>query len=422
MPVPASLVSWQLRFILERTAPSITPLFNRIPVTNTAPPCEIAYFYVDVPSYVTFVTNRIFDATAPVNVWFHQDTPPTGTNTGDFLLIPSTTNGSRIISTDTNFPAPQLVPGSRYYLSVENPCPNGTNATFTIEVDFGVSFIRLTNMIPYGNTNSGITNMGANETYIYTVPTNALRAQFEIFGNTDRMTLSVRKGLPPPDLFNFDYASSNAGYNGELIVVLTNSEPVPLTPGDWFITAINIADAPLNYYVMASDWPETGRPFAITNSVWTTNSFCIYWTALPFVHYYVQGVPFLESPATTNWYTLSHTLTAFTNEASFCLVVPSPYHFLRVAEGLALEDVPHPPPLLAATIVTNGVQLDWLGSVTARYELQWLPALWPPPLVWNTFTNLATSGNGVFTILDDGTQTGGFLTNRFYRVRQIIVP
>ena len=421
LPMPQELASWQMRFILETLTPTIIPLFDRIPVTNAAPACQMAYFYVDVPSWVTFVTNRIVNADAPVNLWFNQDTPPTGTNAGDFLLLAGVTNGAYPISADTNYPTlPPLVPGSRYYLGVENPCANGSNVNFTIEADFGVQFIRLTNMIPYGTTNSGATN--ANDYYIYTVSTNALRAQFEIFNNTGRMLLSARKGLPPPDQLDFDYLSDNPATNAELIVVFTNSTPVPLSAGDWYLTAINPSGAPLSYYIMASEWPETGRPFSITNSIASTNDFCIYWTALPFVHYYVQGVPELTSPDTTNWYTLSHTMTAFTNEASFCLGLPSPYHFLRIAEGLALEDVPQPLPLLRAIVLTNGVQLDWLGSVTARYELQWTPSLDPPVVLWNAFTNLATSGNGVFTIFDDGTQTGGFLTNRFYRVRQLIIP
>ena len=54
--------------------------------------------------------------------------------------------------------------------------------------------IRLTNGIPYANTNSGGTS--TNDYYVYDVTTNAVRAQFEINGPTAPLTLVARKGLP----------------------------------------------------------------------------------------------------------------------------------------------------------------------------------------------------------------------------------
>jgi hypothetical protein len=414
------LNSWQLRFILETNVVPITPLFDRVPVTNTVPPCQFAYFYVDVPSWVSFITNRLLFADPPgVTVWFNQ-TSTTTTNFGpnDIAIIgPGSTGGSFLLSSNS---VPPLQSSSRYYLSVQTPCNITTNITFAIEVDFGIQFIRLTNMIPYVGTNSAGTN-GA-DYYIFTVSTNAARAQFEILNfPTTKMTLVARKGLPPPSLGTFDYISTNAGFNGELIVVITNSTPVALTPGDWFLTALNASGSPGAYAIMASEWPVTGRPFSITNVVMNTNGFCLTWEALNGVHYFVQGIPNLTDPA---WYAASFTQTETATNGSlqFCVPLPSPFQYFRISEDLSLIDVPQPPPTLLATLVTNGVQMKWFDSVTARYQMQWTHAL-NTPVVWTGFTNNAVSPfTGFFQFLDDGTETGGTNGPTFYRASQIIVP
>ena len=51
-------------------------------------------------------------------------------------------------------------------------------------------------------------------------------------GNAD---LVVRKGPPLPTLTSSDYGSFNAGNADENIYVLTNSQPVPLSAGRWYL-------------------------------------------------------------------------------------------------------------------------------------------------------------------------------------------
>jgi hypothetical protein len=421
-PAP-QLVSWQLSFILETNAPVITPLTDGIPVTNTLPACFTAFFLVDVPTWANYVTNRLLFATPPgVNVYFDQTTLPApgGTNVNDFPIIPGpSTSGSFTLYTNsltTNGSTPPLLPGSRYFLAVENPCANGTNVTFAIQVDFSVDAIVLTNMVPYTNSNSGATNSNS-QLYVYGVTTNAARVQFEINGSTADMTLVARRGLPPPSLGAFDYDSANPTTNDELIVVITNSVPIALSPGNWYLNAYNISGGPAAYSIMASEWPVTGRPFSITNMVIDTNGFCLTWTSLPLVHYYLQGKTTLSDPY---WYKATQTLTATNDFHLECVDLPSPFQFFRVAEGLSLFDVIEPLPVVKVNLVTNGVSLLWIDSVTARYEVQWTPALAPP--VWGSFTNAITSTNGWFSFVDDGTQSGGLGGIRFYRVRQLLPP
>jgi hypothetical protein len=64
-----------------------------------------------------------------------------------------------------------------------------------------------------------------------------------------------------------------------------------------------------------------------------------------------------------------------------------------------------------------GTLLTWNGSTNDFVNVQWSPTLNPP--AWTTFTGDVTSTNGVFTFLDDGSQSGGLGTQRFY---QLVYP
>jgi autotransporter-associated beta strand protein len=249
-----SLVSWQLSFVFENTTPLPRPLVDGVAVTNTIPPGQIAYFVVDVPAWANYATNTLLFANPPpgVNVLFNQNTFPTfgAANPGDYNLIPNSTGGSFTLSAATT---PPLVPGQRYYLGVENLTPG--IVSYALQVNFdttnGLNIITLTNDIPYFNTNSGAGNIY--DYYRFVVSSNAARAQFEILGPTADMTLVVRRGLPPPNLLSYDYVSANPGTNDEFILVLTNSTPVALAPGDWYLTAANISGGPVSYAIKASE-------------------------------------------------------------------------------------------------------------------------------------------------------------------------
>ena len=417
--VVPQIASWEMRFILENPEFTVRPLTNGVAVTNTLAPCQIDRYSVDVPNWAGFAVNRLlFSVPSGVNVWFSSNAPPTGANFGDLLLItpaPSTNGSFTMVKTNqAPFTTPPLVPGSRYYLSVENPCAATTNVTYAIQVDFGPDIITLTNTVPYATTNSGSTNLY--DFYRFVVPTDSARAQFEINFPTGDLTLLARRGLPPPTLTAFDYLSQNPSTNDELIVVITNSAPIPLGPGDWYLTAVNQSGASVAYSALATAWPVTGRPFAVTNSILGSNSLCITWTSLPGVHYYVQGV---QALSLTNWYNVSPTLTAGPAEYSmtYCIGLPSPFQYFRVVEGLALFGVPEPPPALSVRAATNGFLLQWIGSVTAHYQPQWTPTIAPP--VWTSFTNVVTSTNNWFFFLDDGSQSGGLNGPKYYRIQQV---
>ncbi len=408
---PPEVINWQLQFNLATNTFIATGLNDGLSVTSTIAPCQFAYFSVEVPPEADFATNILIAATGPVNVWFNQTNFPTGTNQGDFELITNSTTGSATLFTNG---IPPLIPGGTYYLGVQNPCASTSNVTFVLRVDFGIDIITLENMVPYANTNAG-TNTLTRDYYHFVVPDIAARAQFEIDNPSGDLTLVVRKGLPLPDFNNFQFISANPGLNDELIVVFTNSTPIPLTAGNWYLTAINVSGGPVAYSIVASWWPTTGLPIDIIGEFFsTTNSFCITWTSLPGVHYYIQGVPSL-GPGMT-WTTVFPDILGTTNSATTteCVPLPTPYRFFRVVEGI---QVTIPPPVLTLTRVGGGNLLQWAGPISGQYQVQWTSSL---SAGWITLPTVITSNTGQFSFLDDGSQTGGLNAPRFYRL--LILP
>jgi hypothetical protein len=396
--------------VLNAFQPPVT-LNNGVTATNTIPPCQSLSYSVDVPVVATFATNTVVFASAPVNVWFNQTNYPTGSAlAGDILLIANATNGSSFVLSSTS--APPLVPGATYYLSVQNPCANGGNVTVALRLDFELNLVTLTNGVPYLTANPG--GSSATNYYRYIVSGSAARVQFEIDNPGGDMTLFARDGLPLPTLANYDYVSANPLNNSELIVVFTNSTPVPLAPGAWYLSAVNVSGGPVTYGITATEWPVTGLPVGISGAFLSgTNSFCLTWSSLPGVHYYIQAVTNLTGG---NWTTIVADITGGPGTStSWCLPLPSPYHFFRVGEGL----VPNPPaPAPGVTRSGGGYLLQWSGPIYGRYQVQWTTSLSSP--VWTTLPTIFTSTTGTFSFFDDGSQTAPFGTTRFYRI--VVLP
>jgi hypothetical protein len=137
------------------------------------------------------------------------------------------------------------------------------------------------------------------------------------------------------------------------------------------------------------------------------------------VKYFVEGLTDLNS---TNWVAVSPTLTAAGPTTTYCVALPSPFHFFRVREGVALNVYVSPPVITKIERVLTGYLISWGGPTNAQYQVQWANSLnTPPPVVWNTFTNppAVTSLTGLFQFLDDGSQSGGLGPMRFYRLLQL---
>jgi hypothetical protein len=402
---PPMLLSWQLSLLLQDSIPAPIPLPAGAWVTNCLPSGQLQWFSVDVPVWASEATNILVGASLPVNLLFSQTAPPTGTNTGDLTLLLNATAGSPVLWLSG---APPLIPGSRYYLGVQNS--NATAVTFAFSINFDAgSVITLDNGVPYFNSNPG--PFLASDFYRYVVDPGAVRAQFEIVAPTGDMTLVVRRGLPLPTLYNFDYISSNPGTNDEWVVIYDYSSPVSLSSGEWYLAAVNVSGAPVAYSITATEFWEYGTNVVLSNWAATQDHFCFSWNSLPNVRYSVLGKADLNDPV---WTPISPTLTAASSVTSYCVPLPSPFHFFRIREGLALAQTPT---LLSITRSNNAVDLRWSAAVDSRFAVEWSPSF--APALWTQFTNVITSTNGVFSFQDDGSQSGVLRVSRYYRLRQL---
>jgi hypothetical protein len=222
------------------------------------------------------------------------------------------------------------------------------------------------------------------------------------------MTLVAHKGLPLPTLSSYDLISANPALSDEEIIFFTNSSPVALTPGEWFLTAVNVSGGSAEYQIMAVELPVDWTNIVITNWQAFSDSFCLTWTSVPGLRYFVEGVPDLSE---ANWATVSPELMATDVQTTWCVPLPSANHFFRVELGMLVPAAVVP----AISQVSNGVLLHWHASPESQYNVQWTSSLGPPS--WKTFTNAVSSANGDFWLLDDGSQSGRMTRARYYRLQ-----
>jgi subtilisin-like proprotein convertase family protein len=404
-PVP-ELLTWQLALVLDTTVPNPVDLASGAAVTNLIGPGQIQWYEVDVPGWVSFVTNSFLNSTSPLNVLFNANTPPTGTNSGDLTLAHGVTSGLWVLQTNAT---PGLSAGSPYFIGVENTNSVTVDLTFRIDLDI-TNVTTLLSGVPYSNTNSGPLNSA--DFYRYVVSSNALRVQFEINAPTSDLTLVARKGAPLPNLFSYDFISSNPGTNDELIVVSNSSEPVPLSAGEWLLSVINVTGQAASYSIMATEYSDYGTNLAVSAPTFTGDSLCFTWSSLPGIHYFLEGKAALSDPT---WDVAGTGVTATDYFTTSCVLLPSSYQYFRVSEGLVL--VPVLPIINSFTPSANGYLMQWNAPTNSQFVVQWASSL--APATWQTIPGNVTSTNGTFLFFDDGSQTGGFSNPRFYRLGQI---
>jgi subtilisin-like proprotein convertase family protein len=255
----AQLVNWQLQFILQTNglAPSLA-LDPQDPATITVPPGGIVPLLVNVPSWASSATNILVSATGPVDLLFNPANPPTG-GANDTVLInnqsaPPPVFGNPVLAVNATPPLLAGQAGQSYYLGVRN---NGAHAvTAVVEVDFDIT--KLSNGVPV----SGVLKTNDSERYFaFDVSSNAFEATFQLLNLSGNADLVVRKGPPLPTLFSSDYGSFNATNADENIYVLTNSLPVPLSAGRWYLGVFKRDAGPVAYTVLAKELDATnGTP------------------------------------------------------------------------------------------------------------------------------------------------------------------
>jgi subtilisin-like proprotein convertase family protein len=268
LPPDGALDSWTLQMVLQTNTPSTLDLDPNSPLTITIPPGQIVPLLITVPDWASQVENIVDSDTGPVNVFYNSSQPPTGGGTGDIEFTPISVTAPPIVQvgpTLTALSAPPLPtsPTNFYYLGVQNTNTHAVNAT--VEVDFNL--INLTNDVIYTGT------VGTNQTenYFSFTVTNGFEATFQLLKLSGNADLVVRHTPPLPTLFSSDYASFNNSNADESIYVLTNSLPVPLTNGTWYLGVIKRDAGALNYSILAKELatnsPPTVLVIPLTNNV-----------------------------------------------------------------------------------------------------------------------------------------------------------
>ncbi len=353
------------------------PLVPGLPDTNVVSPNSLNWFTVNVPTNAVQAINSLLFATAPVNLWFSTNVPPSITAAADAELLTSQTSGLAVISTAST---PRLVPGGTYYLGVQNL--NSFAVTNAVEVSFQLSFA-LFSVVP---TNNAAGSNGFLVTWFA--------------ATNDQFHLQWTRSLAPRTWTNFNGVISDAvlGMNGQfqyfddgsqsgpfgltrfyrllLLVSPTNTAPFFLsTPGTYHASP----SIPFGYTNSAKDWdlPPQTLTYAVANSLGATNV-----TVNPATGV-IGWTPTLAQLGVSNIIT-----TVVTDNG-----VPP-----KSATNSLVVVVP--PDFGSITVAANGVTLQWLAPTNDDFQIRWSTNLALPPAEWPVFPNTITSTNGNFIFVD----------------------
>jgi subtilisin-like proprotein convertase family protein len=400
-------------FNVNSTNPIVLNATNGVPQTNSILAGGITWYQVNVPTNADFATNiLLFTLNGPLNVWLGTNSPATN------VFLFSGTNGSYTLSTTGT---PPLVPGSTYYLGVQNT--NSFAVTYGIEVDFHLTSGSITGSI------TGLTitaaNIGGTNGFLlqWQGPTNF---QYEIQWTTSLAPVVWNTVLNP--VINVVVTSTNGHYSffddGTLtggfgpmkfyrvlgglnlgpitgpgpatntVLAGSMSQAVVAVPAN-AISASNLlisATGPLNVWFNQTN-PPTGNTNAgdfLMLSATSAGAFVLTSNSVPPLvpgtNYYLG----IQNPGTSN--------VTFVFQVAF-----------GFAPIIAVSN-------FSVTTTNGGIWLQWNGLTNYQYQVQWTTSL-APAAAWNTISNIVlTSTTGVFTFFDDGSLTGGFGPMKFYRL------
>jgi len=258
----ASLVDWQLNFILQPSnPPPVVHLQHGIIYTNTLAAGGIQNLVVDVPLWASNATNLLLSATDrtsanPRNVgvlWDLFDQSPN--SIGQAIVWPANSSGGKVLYTTV---APNIIPGQPYYLAITNPNPTAVNFAYGVWFDVPT----LNDCAP---TSNFVAQAGVPRYLQFDVPTNALppdvvpqTVSFYLTGVSNyfvglrnNVTVVLSQHLPLPDLSHYDYISSRPNTNDDIVMLVTNTTPFPIQTNRWYVGIFNQGDADVPLTVQA---------------------------------------------------------------------------------------------------------------------------------------------------------------------------
>lgn len=393
--------------------PTFIPLTNGVPYLSTISNAMDYYeFWVDPDA--SWASFEVLNPDGNVNLVLRRGPLFPSPVSFDYESINPGTNEELILVFTNSVPVP-LAPG-QWYMAVYNMETNPVNYTVLATTYTGdiPRLINLTNAVAYTNT---LSPSMIPDLYRFDMSLGVTQAVFELFDLTGNVDLFARKGLPLINETNAFYASTNLATTNELILLLTNSVPMPVSPGIWFLAVVNRETNDVSYVVRATEYVEIppGPETNIIITPWlnrTNNSLCISWNSLIGTNYYVQGRINVVDPG---WNTISPTITATDIVTTYCISLTNSNHFFQVVQGTSPLTPPTnaPPPYMTVPplLLPSGLmQLTWDSVPGAVYEVQ-VTTNW---VDWVTLTNLTATG--VITTYVDPTPVLD-QSLRFYRVR-----
>jgi hypothetical protein len=377
----------------------ILNLASGVPQTNNIFPGGVTYYEVNVPTNADFATNRLlYTINGPLNIWFSTNSPPTVTNLNDSLLLPDATNGSVVLSPST---MPLLVPGSTYYLGVQNT--GGVTVNYGIEVDFHLVTSTnpppLTNAIPIFSiihTNIGGTNgflltwfAPSNDLFQVQWTTGLVPASWATFTNIVSYNTSAFTS-PTNTQFNFfDDGSQTGGFGPTRfyrLILLGSGTPNTLT-----------LPAQTNFTVSVSTL------VTVTNTATDSNANAILTYSL------INSSPnaSIDNNGIITWTNASPAGLA----ARFTTLVTDNGAPMASATNMFTIFVAPFPSITNVTVTATNTTLSWLAPTNDQFQVQWATNL-APVINWKTFPTIITSAAGIFSFTD----TNAPLVIKFYRL------
>jgi subtilisin-like proprotein convertase family protein len=279
---------------LRQTKVTVLTNGRALCVTNLPPPTNDVW-NSGVHFYSLAVTGKTFEAiielyslTGNADLYVQRGLCVTNfttfdvTNSWSYFGYASTnlsTNREYLCVATNSMPVP--LTNGLWYIAVVNRETNATNYAYCLKATLHDTNV-MTHFASAGSilcTNVGPTNLsvldGVNY-HVLRVSNNVLAVSFETISMSGDVDLYVQRApclvnfaslAGPPT--NYPYASTNAGLLKEWVCVASNSAPVPLEPGDWFIAVVNRSSPTTNVnYCLRATPVMTSQ---ITNIAGTTN-------------------------------------------------------------------------------------------------------------------------------------------------------
>lgn len=305
-PVPA-LLSWTLDLgytatnvkVIDLTEENNYSYSGRLTDDEETLESMITYFRVFVPEWAASATNILTGSADMLMAGRWSGIPKFDRGLDDYLWLYNTPQEATnyVITTNISSQAP-LIPGGRYYLALRNQPWTTNTTTYDLQVDFGKhdggipeGVITLTNSVPYIVDPENGGGSSSVDYYHFSISEEAIAASFMVYDATTNVTMVIGHGLPLPTEQNHDYRGATGTQGYTQVMIYTNSVPVALTAGDWFIGVYNGAYSstenfdPVSYKIVVTEYtdeiptPEelsSGRPVSKTLKPGETHYYLYY--------------------------------------------------------------------------------------------------------------------------------------------------